>query len=46
MNRLVARIVEGKNPKAKSSKTPGEIKVVKKIPEEKTGSILTITFKY
>jgi len=45
MNRLVVRNVERKSPRAQSPKTLGEIKAEKRIPEEKTGNILTITFK-
>jgi hypothetical protein len=45
MNRLVARNVEGKSPRERNSKILGEIKVGKKIPEEKLEGILTITCK-
>jgi len=44
MNRLVARNVEGKSPREQSSKTPGKIKVGKRIPEEKIEGILTTIF--
>jgi hypothetical protein len=44
MNRPVVRTVEGKSPRVKSRKTPGEIKAEKRTPEEKAGSILTIIF--